>query len=102
MRLSEVQEIPLESRQPETDASEPVSFEIDLRGKIGDEALLDLEKYLDAARLSNWKEIRIIHGKGTGALRQRIHQFLRNLDYISSFRLGSYGEGDSGVTIVEL
>ena len=102
LRLSEVQEIPLESRQPETDASEPVSFEIDLRGKIGDEALLDLEKYLDAARLSNWKEIRIIHGKGTGALRQRIHQFLRNLDYISSFRLGSYGEGDSGVTIVEL
>jgi len=93
--------------QPEQDIPEkPVvdqtSYEIDLRGKIGDDALMELEKFMDAARLSNWKEIRIIHGKGTGALRKRIHQFLRNQKQIASFRLGSYGEGDTGVTIVEL
>jgi DNA mismatch repair protein MutS2 len=102
LQLSETPEIPVDSPHAGSSAGEPVPYEIDLRGKIGDEALLELEKYLDAARLSNWKEIRIIHGKGTGALRQRIHQYLRKLNYISSFRLGGYGEGDSGVTIVEL
>jgi DNA mismatch repair protein MutS2 len=102
----------LEYSEPDEPAEEPapavsgsdmsISYEIDLRGKIGDEALLELEKYIDAARLSNWKEIRIIHGKGTGALRQRIHQFLRSQKQIRAFRLAGYGEGDTGVTIVEL
>ncbi len=81
---------------------EQTTYEIDLRGKVGDDALMELDKFMDAARLSNWKEIRIIHGKGTGALRKRIHQFLRNQKQIRAFRLGSYGEGDTGVTIVEL
>jgi DNA mismatch repair protein MutS2 len=76
--------------------------EIDLRGKIADDAIQELEKYLDQALISNWQEIRIIHGKGTGTLRQRIHLFLKKDKGIKSFRLGKFGEGDTGVTIIEM
>lgn len=76
--------------------------EIDLRGKMAEDALIELEKYLDLALHSNWNEIRIIHGKGTGALRSRIHAFLKKNKLIKSYRLGNYGEGDTGVTIIEM
>jgi DNA mismatch repair protein MutS2 len=76
--------------------------EIDLRGKISEDALLELGQYLDHALNSHWKEIRIIHGKGTGALRTSVQAFLKKNKKVKSFRLGNYGEGDSGVTIIEL
>ncbi len=74
--------------------------EIDVRGMTADDAVLEVERYLDMAMHSDWNEMRIIHGKGTGVLRQRIHAFLKKNKDIASFRLGRVGEGDTGVTIV--
>jgi DNA mismatch repair protein MutS2 len=79
-----------------------ISPEIDLRGQLAEEAVINLDKYLDDAVLSGLGEVRIIHGKGTGALRAAVQDFLRRYKRASSFRMGSFGEGDSGVTIVEL
>ncbi len=79
-----------------------VGLEFDVRGKNLDEALLDIDKYLDDAFLSGFTEVSIIHGKGTGILRSGIQQHLRRHPHVLSFRLGKYGEGESGVTIVEL
>ena len=78
-----------------------VSPEINLLGKTVDEALAELDKYLDDAYLSHLNSVRIVHGKGTGALRKGIHQYLRKQKHVKSFRLGEFGEGDAGVTIVE-
>ena len=75
--------------------------EINLIGKTVDEALPELDKYLDDAYLSHLKEVQIIHGKGTGALRKAVHSHLKRLKYIKSYRLGEFGEGDAGVTIAE-
>jgi len=79
-----------------------VSPEINLLGKNVDEACAILDKYLDDAYLSHLGSVRVVHGKGTGALRKGIHQFLKRQKHVKSFRLGAIGEGDSGVTIVEL
>ncbi len=79
-----------------------ISNEIDLRGLTVDEALAQLESFLDKARLSSWQEIRIVHGKGTGALRQAVHQYLKKVPFVKTFRLGRWGEGDTGVTVVTL
>ncbi|MBR6323056.1 MAG: endonuclease MutS2 [Lachnospiraceae bacterium] len=76
-----------------------ISAEINLIGKRVEEALPELEKYLDDAYLSHLPQVRIVHGKGSGAMRQAVHQFLKRLKYIKEFHLGEYGEGDSGVTI---
>lgn len=78
-----------------------VSTEINLIGKTTDEAIALLDKYLDDAYLAHMPSVRIVHGKGTGALRNAVHNHLRRLKYIKSFRLGEFGEGDSGVTIAE-
>ncbi len=78
-----------------------LSTEINLLGRTVDEALSELDKYLDDAYLSHAPSVRIVHGKGTGALRQAVHQYLRRISYVKSFHLGEYGEGDSGVTIAE-
>ncbi len=78
-----------------------VSPEINLLGKTVDEAIAELDKYLDDAYLSHLSPVRIVHGKGTGALRNGIHNYLKRLKYIKSYRLGAFGEGDAGVTIVE-
>ena len=72
-----------------------------LIGKTVDDAEILLDKYLDDAYLSGLPNVRIVHGKGTGALRGYVHSSLKNKSYIKSFRLGEYGEGDSGVTIAE-
>lgn len=79
-----------------------VSAELDLRGENIEDSIYILEKFLDDAVLSSLTQVRIIHGKGTGALRQGIHQYLRKQPRVESFALASYGEGDSGVTIVKL
>ena len=78
-----------------------MSMEINLLGKTVDEALAELDKYLDDAYLSHLSSVRVVHGKGTGALRNGVHNYLRKVSYVSSFRLAEYGEGDAGVTIVE-
>ena len=77
-----------------------ISYEISLRGKTVDEALSQLDKYLDDAYLSHMPSVRVVHGKGTGTLRNAVHAYLRKLSYVDSYRLGEYGEGDSGVTVV--
>ena len=78
-----------------------VSPEINLLGKTVDEAVAELDKYLDDAYLAHVSPVRIVHGKGTGALRQGIHQYLKRQKHVKSYRLGAFGEGDAGVTIVE-
>jgi len=77
-----------------------ISYEISLRGKTVDEALSQLDKYLDDAYLSHLPSVRVVHGKGTGTLRKAVHNYLKTLHYVDSYRLGEYGEGDSGVTVV--
>lgn len=77
------------------------SSEVDLRGMDSIEAICVLDRYLDEAMRSNLQSVRIIHGKGTGALRAAVHQSLRKNKYIKAFRLGVYGEGEDGVTIAE-
>ena len=75
--------------------------ELDIRGMAVDEALPVLDNFLDSAYMGNLPTARIIHGKGTGVLRAAVHDELRRCKYVKSFRLGVYGEGESGVTIVE-
>lgn len=81
-----------------------VSFspEIDLRGKTGDEAWYLVDKYLDDAMMASVQSVRLIHGKGTGALKNALWQYLKLDNRIKSFRIGAFGEGDTGVTVVEL
>lgn len=80
--------------------SSSISSEINLLGLTVDEALSKLDKYLDDAYLSHLKSVRVVHGKGTGALRNAVHKYLKKVSYVSSFNLAEYGEGDAGVTIV--
>lgn len=76
-----------------------ISPEINLLGKTVDEALAELDKYLDDAYLARLPQVRIVHGKGTGALRKAVQGHLKKIKYVESFRLGEHGEGDAGVTI---
>lgn len=78
-----------------------VSTEINLLGLTVDEAISTLDKYLDDAYLAHLPSVRIVHGKGTGALRKAVQQHLKRIKYISNFHLGEFGEGDAGVTIAE-
>ena len=79
-----------------------VSPEINLLGRTVDEAIAELDKYLDDALLSHLNTVRVVHGKGTGALRKGIHEYLRRQKHVKSYHLAEFGEGDAGVTIVEL
>lgn len=81
--------------------SASVSTEINLIGKTTDEAIALLDKYLDDAYLAHLPSVRIVHGKGTGALRNAVHAHLKRLKIVSSYHLGEFGEGDAGVTIAE-
>ena len=76
--------------------------EIDLRGKTGDEAWFMVDKYFDTAIVMGFHTVRLIHGKGTGMLKQALWKYLKNDKRIANFRIGQYGEGDGGVTVVEL
>ena len=82
--------------------SATISTEIKLLGMTVDEALSELDKYLDDAYLAHLSSVRIVHGKGTGALRKGIHEYLRRQKHVKSYHLAEFGEGDAGVTIVEL
>lgn len=81
--------------------SSSISTEINLLGKTVDEAIAELDKYLDDAYIAHLKSVRVVHGKGTGALRKGVHNYLKRQKHVASFRLGEFGEGDAGVTIVE-
>ncbi len=80
--------------------SSSISPEVNLIGMTVDEAMPVLEKYLDDAYLAHLETVRVVHGRGTGALKNAVHQRLKKLKYVKDFRLGVFGEGDSGVTIV--
>ena len=82
--------------------SDPVPLSISLRGERVDEALSRLDKYLDDAFVARHRHVTIIHGKGTGALRRAVHDFLSHHPHVRAFRLGERGEGESGATVVEL
>ncbi len=77
-----------------------ISTEINLLGRTVDEAICELDKYLDDAYLAHLPSVRVVHGKGTGALRSAVHSHLKRQKHVKEFRLGEYGEGDAGVTIV--
>ncbi len=77
-----------------------ISPEINLIGMTTDEAIPQLDKYLDDAYLAHLPQVRVVHGRGTGALKNAVHKHLKKLKYVKEFRLGAFGEGDSGVTIV--
>ena len=83
-------------------AAPQVSLELDVRGQLPEEALDNVDKYLDDCMMAGVSEVSIVHGKGTGVLRSEISQHLRHHPHVAEFRLGRYGEGETGVTIVTL
>lgn len=88
------------SSQIKMSKSSSVSSEVNLIGMTVDEALPTMEKYLDDAYLAHLQTVRVVHWRGTGALKNAVHKRLRQLKYVKEFRLGQFGEGDSGVTVV--
>ena len=78
------------------------SPEVDLRGMTGEEAVLELDRFLDNAVMGKLQQVRIIHGKGTGAVRAAVRDHLKRSRYVRTFRPGRFGEGEDGVTIAEL
>ncbi len=89
------------SGQNKMSKSSTIKTDINLIGKTVDEALPLLDKYLDDAYLSHLPQVTVIHGRGTGALKNAVHSHLKKTKYVKSFRIGTFGEGDQGVTIVE-
>jgi len=85
-----------------TNKSKSISPEINVIGLNIEEATQIVDKYLDDANLSKLETVRIVHGKGTGKLRTGIHTFLKKHPHVKSFRMGTYGEGEMGVTVVTL
>ena len=85
-----------------TNKSKAISPEINVIGLNIEEATQIVDKYLDDANLSKLETVRIVHGKGTGKLRSGIHSFLKKHPHVKSFRMGTYGEGEMGVTVVTL
>ena len=85
-----------------TNKTKTATSEINVIGYNVDEAVFVIDKYLDDCVLAKLNTVRIVHGKGTGALMKGIHSFLKTNSHIKSFRLGTFGEGEMGVTVVEL
>ena len=83
-------------------ASRSVPLELDVRGQLLEEAIDNVDKYLDDAYLASRKEVSIIHGKGTGALRKGLWEYFRHHPHVASYRSGNFGEGETGVTVVKL
>ncbi len=106
LRLIESKAEPKDKKQKSSDVRTVVSRdfrdEIDLRGQTGDEAWFMVDKYFDTAILAGFHTVRLIHGKGTGALKAALWKYLKKDRRVATFRIGQYGEGDGGVTVVEL
>ncbi len=105
LRLLDDNKVTVPKRRERTvtkDVNAVVRNEIDVRGQTADEAVLNVDQAIDSCVLSNVNMLTIIHGKGTGVLRSEIQRYLRHHKAVKSFRLGTFGEGESGVTIVEL
>ncbi len=90
------------TRNVRSNANVKAVTEIDLRGMTAMEAVMELDRQLDSAVLSNMHQVTIIHGKGTGVLRAEVHNYLKRCKYVRTYRLGTFGEGEAGVTIAEL
>lgn len=86
----------------QSNASRKSSMELDIRGMMSDEGVMEVDRFIDNCILGGIETITIIHGKGTGALRNAVHQFLKTNKNVKSYRLGAYGEGEAGVTVVVL
>ncbi|MCM1226069.1 MAG: endonuclease MutS2 [Clostridium sp.] len=107
LRLVEEQKVtykskPVSTRNIKSKLERKGTMELDIRGKSADEGVYEMEAFIDSAMLSGLSTVTIIHGKGTGILRAAIHQRLKSMKQVKSYRLGLYGEGENGVTIVEL
>ena len=109
IKLSDCQKIVVEDKKEKVKvtvskefSNKAFSFEINLIGQRVDEALYNLDNYISEAIMHNCSEIRVVHGKGTGILRKAVQDYLKTSPSVESFRLGKYGEGESGVTIVTL
>ena len=79
-----------------------IGIQLDLRGERYEDAMLRLDKYMDEVLLAGYQTVTIIHGHGTGALRQGVHKYLKQNKHVASFRFGGAGEGGTGATVVEL
>lgn len=107
LRLAEKQP---KARKPKTNtartqlsrSTRDARTELDIRGFTAEEACLEVDRFIDNARLCGLSRLTIIHGKGTGALRAAVHQYLKTCSSVQSFRLGLYGEGETGVTVIEM
>lgn len=108
VKLGDLRLAPVKREKPKPTVkvklSEPArSFlELDLRGKMVDEGVIEIDRFIDDAMITGIKEFSIIHGKGTGALRAGVQAYLKTHPRVKSYRLGAYGEGDAGVTVVTL
>ena len=104
LKLLEEDEIKQDEVRPKpgVSASAPFSPTLDLRGMYADDACFALDKFLDEAKRSGLTTLTVIHGKGTGVLRRAVGDFLKNDRRVKTHRIGNYGEGDAGVTIVEI
>ena len=103
MVLKSVQKLlAMANKKKEHASSSLPSSEVHLRHLAIDEALLKLDKYLNDAFMAGLCQVKVIHGKGTGTLRQAVHRTLAQHPLVKSYRLGDYGEGGAGVTVVEL
>ena len=89
-------------RNVKSNANVKAVTDIDLRGLTAQEAVMELDMALDSAVLSGIHQVTIIHGKGTGVLRAEVHKYLKRCKYVKTYRLGVFGEGESGVTIAEM
>ena len=100
--VSSSKQKPHSQRQSHDFKVKSISPEINVIGKNVEEACIEIDKYLDVCSINGLGTVRIVHGKGTGALRKGIHTFLKNHPHVKSYRIGTFGEGEMGVTVVEI
>lgn len=99
---SKKQTAPKVTKKTESNFTRKSGMELDIRGMMGDEGVMEVDRFIDSCLMSGISVITIIHGKGTGALRSAVQQFLKRNPHVKTFRDGTYGEGDMGVTVAEL
>lgn len=93
---------PISTKGLQSNMTRQTGMELDIRGMTADEGIMEVDQFIDSSLMAGLQLVTIIHGKGTGALRDAIHRYLRGHRHVKAFRLGAYGEGEAGVTVVEL